>query len=275
MKNKFIPIRSDIIFRIFFADERNLEELTAFLKSVVRLPDEDYEVIEISDPHLLPDFKDGKFAVIDVKIKTKTDKTIHIEIQLQVTAQLRSRIVFYSAKLLSEQMGSGDKYDKVRKVISILITEEKLVPNSDKYHHCFTMRDSDNGVELTDLIEIHTLELIKIPPASDGTQLYDWVSFIAADSEEELAMIAERNPQVGKAVMKYKVLSADERTRDLYERQEKARRDALMFMDDAIMKKQLEIARRLLMRNRPIEEIIEDTGLALEDIETLRNENQI
>jgi hypothetical protein len=38
-------------------------------------------------------------------------------------------------------------------------------------------------------------------------------------------VLAERNPQVGKAVVKLRELSADERARDMYERREKARRD--------------------------------------------------
>ena len=39
---------------------------------------------------------------------------------------------------------------------------------------------------------------------SDG---YDWAKFINVDTEEELSMIAERNPQVAKAVVKLRELS--------------------------------------------------------------------
>jgi len=38
-------------------------------------------------------------------------------------------------------------------------------------------------------------------------------------------MIAERNPQVQRAVVKLRELSSDERARDMYERREKALRD--------------------------------------------------
>jgi len=38
-------------------------------------------------------------------------------------------------------------------------------------------------------------------------------------------MVAEKNPEMRKAVVKLQELSADERARDLYERREKARRD--------------------------------------------------
>ena len=44
-------------------------------------------------------------------------------------------------------------------------------------------------------------------------------------------MTAQRNPQVGKAVVKLRELSADERARDMFERREKSRMDAAMFED--------------------------------------------
>jgi len=273
MKEKiFVPVKSDVIFRLFFADERNLEDLTCFLKSVVKLPDGEYSVIEVSDPHLLREFSGDKQAIVDVKLKTHSGKIIHIEIQLQVTPALQQRIVYYSAKLITEQIGSGDNYEIIKKVISIIITEEDLLPKSGRYHHRFTMYDLDAGVELTDIIEIHTIELEKLPPDTDGTELYDWASFIAASSEEEMAVVAERNPQVGKAVMKFRELSADERTRDLYERREKARRDAAMFTNWEIKKAKIEFAKKLIKRNRPVDEIIEDTGLTLEEVESLFDE---
>ena len=51
---KFLLIKSDVIFRLFFSDERNQEFLIGFLKSVLQLPDDDYNQIEIVDPQLAP-----------------------------------------------------------------------------------------------------------------------------------------------------------------------------------------------------------------------------
>ena len=78
---------------------------------------------------------------------------------------------------------------------------------------------------MADLWEVYTIELGKLPQVADGTELYDWAKFIAADTEEELEMIAQRNPQVGKAIIKLRELSAEKRARDLYERSKKAKRD--------------------------------------------------
>jgi predicted transposase/invertase (TIGR01784 family) len=265
-----LPVKSDLIFRIFFADERNQEDLISLLKAVLNLPEDDYNEIEITDPHLLPEYVDDKYAIIDVKLHTKSRKVIHIEIQLKVTPELKKRIVFYESKLITEQLGAGSNYDAIQNVISIIILDKTLIEGSQRYHHRFAFADLDAGVELTDLVAIHTLELDKLPKAADGTQLYDWASFIAAKSEEELAVIAERNPQIGKAVVKLRALSADERTRDLFERREKARRDEESQRRWARQEGVMDVARKLLARNRPIDEIIEDTGLSRSEIESLR-----
>jgi len=269
---KILPVKSDVIFRLFFADERNEEFLIGFLKSVLRLPEDDYNRIDIADPHLLGEFEGDKLGIIDVKLYTKSGTIIHIEIQLKVTPELKSRIVFYDSKLITEQMDSGDDYEKINKVISIIITEEKLIKNSPGYHHRFTYYDADAGVELTDIIEIHTLELEKLPEGADGTQLYDWARFINAESEEELNMIAERNPEVGKAVVKLRELSADERARDLYERREKERRDIAAQKRWAVKQRVFEIAKKLLAMNMPLDQITTATGLSREEVEGLRTE---
>jgi len=271
MENRaFLPIKSDVVFRLFYADERNQEFLVGLLKSMLRLPEDDYNEIEIADPHLLREFEGDKLAIIDVKLHTRSKKIIHIEIQLEVTSALKKRIAFYEAKLVTEQIGSGDDYDLIKKVISIIITEEELIPDSPRYHHRFTFYDPEARVEFSDIIELHTLELRKLPQGTDGTELYDWAKFIDAETEEELTMLAEKNPQIGKAVVKLRELSADERARDLFERREKARRDMVAREKWAVKKSQFEIARKLLKRNRPIEEIMEDTDLTSEEIESLQ-----
>ena len=50
----FLSPKSDLIFKLLFGDERNIELLTDFLKSVLRLPIDDYDEVTIVDPHLLP-----------------------------------------------------------------------------------------------------------------------------------------------------------------------------------------------------------------------------
>ena len=279
-RRPFLPVKYDVIFRLFFADERNEEELIGLLKSVLKLPEYEYESIEIADPHLLPEYVADKHAVIDVKLRTKSRKVIHIEVQLKVPPSMKSRIIFYDAKLITEQIGSGGKYEELQKVVSIVITDEELIQDSPVYHHRFTFYDPEAGVEFTDIVEIHTIELRKLPPNADGTALYDWAKFIDAETEEELNMVAQRNPEVKKAVVKLRELSADERARDMLERREKGWRDVMDFADGARAEgraegraeAQREAVFIFKKMNHTDDEITEVFNLPLETVKTILTE---
>ena len=84
-------------------------------------------------------------------------------------------------------------------------------------------------------------------------------------------MIAERNPEIGKAVVKLRELSADERARDLYERREKERRDIASQKRWAVKQREFDIARNAMQKNIPIDDIMDITGLTRLEIESLRN----
>ena len=60
MEKKILPITSDIIFKMFFGDKRNVDILTEFLKAVLRIPVEDYDEVIIVDPHLLQEYPKDK-----------------------------------------------------------------------------------------------------------------------------------------------------------------------------------------------------------------------
>jgi len=131
------------------------------------------------------------------------------------------------------------------------------------------MYDRVNNVELTDLVEVHTLELCKITAETDDSRLRYWMEFIKAEGESELEAVANRDPLIQKAVWRLMELSADERTRMLIELREKERMDNESRENWARKQQTIEIAKRLLKRERPMEEIIEDTGLTRAEIESL------
>ena len=111
----------------------------------------------------------------------------------------------------------------LNQAISIIITDYTLITDSPAYHHCFVRYDPVHKVIFSDLTVIHVLELSKIPRQAEDNQLWDWLTFINSTTEEEFTMIAAKNPQVAKAVVKLEVLSKEQEARMLYENREKAR----------------------------------------------------
>ena len=89
--------------------------------------------------------------------------------------------------------GEGDQYDKIKRVISIIITDHPLIKRSEKYHHHFGLYDIDSKILLTDVLEIHTLELPKARKVFDSAEaqndhLLNWMKFFDIKTEEELKM---------------------------------------------------------------------------------------
>ena len=277
MEDGLLSPRSDLVFKLIFGDQRNVDILTAFLKSVLDLPEDEYDRLTIVDPHLKPDFNGDKSGILDIKIHTKSGKIIEAEMQISNIPQMRERIVFYAAKMITEQIGKGGKYNVIKRVISIVITDYRLIPENERYHNRYRLVDPDTGSQFTDLLEVDVLELPKLP-GDDNTELWEWMMFLKSERKEDLSMLEKRNPQIRKAVAVLKELSQDERTRLLYEEREKAWRDEASRIDGAIQEgrqegrqeNKLENARNFLLLGIPIETIAKGTGLSVEEIRKLQ-----
>lgn len=271
MNRIILPVKRDVVFKIFFADERNIEFLTDFLKSALTIPTEEYDEVLIVDPHLIREHPTDKLGIIDVKLKTVSGKTIHVEIQVAPLPQMRERIAYYDAKMITEQIGKNERYKDIKQVISIVITEDEFIQNSPNYHHRFTMYDSINRIELTDIVEVHTLELCKIQAAADDSRLCYWMEFIKAEGEIELEAVAQRDPLIKKAVARLMELSADEKTRFLYEAREKERMDMESREEDARAEGVMSVAKNMITDGEPVEKIMRYTNLSRTEVEALRD----
>jgi predicted transposase/invertase (TIGR01784 family) len=281
--------KSDFVFKLVFGDQRNVDVLAAFLQAVLDIPPEDYDTLTIIDPNVKREALGDKAGVLDVKLKTKSGKIIDVEIQVDSYLPLRERIVYYVSKMVTEQIGKGQKYDVIKRVISVVITDFAVIDGSPGYHHTFRLYDARHNIELTDLVEIHTLELPKLPMQQDGSELWSWLKLFDTQKEEDLTMLAEQKPMLRKVVGILQELSQDERARLLYEQQEKWRMDYESSMSNAtriglqrgreegrqegleegLEKGRREMAKKMKADGLSVSMIATYTNLSAEEIETL------
>ena len=235
MKEKILSPKSDFIFKLIFGNDNNKDVLASFLQSILDLPDGEYTHLTIVDPHLQRKTVNDKLGILDVKIHTTTGKVIDVEIQvLSNFPQMRERILFYSSKMITEQIQSGDGYEKIKRVICIVITNYPLIRENEAYHNRYFLYDKKTGSQFSDILEINTLELPKLPDITDDSGLWDWMQFLRTEREEDYTMLAKKNPKIKKAFHALIELSQDEETRMMYESREKARRDEHARMQAAI-----------------------------------------
>ncbi|MCL2875661.1 MAG: Rpn family recombination-promoting nuclease/putative transposase [Betaproteobacteria bacterium] len=299
---------NDAMFKRIFGDRHNTRHLVSLLRAILDLPPEDYAEVSIDNPFLAREHPGDKLGILDIKVRTPTGKVIDIEIQLCNHGAIRERVVFYLARMVTGQVGASDGYWKIKRSICIFILDFNLVPEGAIFHNQYSLRDHA-GAQFTDLMEVVTLELPKLPGKPDGTALWDWMRFVGARDKEVLEMLAEKNPEVKEAVDKLQDLNADKQARLEAESREKLRRDIAHYKLDAmnqglaegrakgltegLAKGQAEgraegraegkaegkaegwteashtIARNALRRNMPAEEVMALTGLSKEEIQSL------
>jgi len=113
----------------------------------------------------------------------------------------------------------------------------------------------------------------KLPEVSDGTDLYDWLEFIKANNEEELKVLANKAPQMKDPIDRLLELNQDSNARTLYDAREKQRRDIRSRERKAKreggQEKAIDIAKKMLEANLPIEQISLITGLTIKEIKRL------
>jgi predicted transposase/invertase (TIGR01784 family) len=98
-----------------------------------------------------------------------------------------------------------------------------------------------------------------------------WLSLFKAETEEELEKIREMEvPVMSQAINAYYTITASSEFREMERLRAKARHDEAQALHNAKMERNIEIARNLIRRNRPIDEIVEDTGLTHEEVENLK-----
>lgn len=138
---------------------------------------------------------------------------------------------------------------------------------------------------LTDKIEIDIIELKKAERAYNRNKQdkkSQWMMFMNNPEDEEVDKIMEKNEAIKKAKIEVVKMSQDEKIRKLAELREKAIRDEKSCYNTGLheginkgieqgeKQAKIEIAKQLLNRNMPIEEIAEITALAIEEIEKLK-----
>jgi predicted transposase/invertase (TIGR01784 family) len=263
----------DFAFKLLFGDERSKNILTDFLKAAIpELAEEEFEELTIVDPHLKREFIDDKLEILDVKLRTARGKSIDIDIQISDIPEMRSRITYYLANMITEQIGRGGHYSDLKQAISIVITDYDFIPETSRCHTAYRMLETEEHFPFNDLMEIHALNLERLPAEGEG-KLLDWLRFFKAETEEEFKMLAEKNPMIQEAYCKLQAMSEDEANRMIYEARLKAQRDEYSRIQGARQEgrkeERKEVARALKVFGDPVEKIAQVTGLSIDEISAL------
>ena len=200
-----------------------------FVSDVTGIPVEEIKSIRIVNPFLWRRRRNAKLGILDLQLELNNNTRINIEMQVKYFARWDRRNLFYLAKMFTEDLKSGEKYDRLKKCICISILDFNLTGRPE-YHSVYRLRD-EKGYEFSDLFEIHTIELKKKLNGEDRVD--DWIRLFNAKTEEELDMIKTSNPGIREAMKELRVMSLGKRLRLIHEEHLKEIRDRHMIEDEA------------------------------------------
>ena len=184
------------------------------------------------------------------------------------------RSLFYWSRLFSGQLQSGIPYQKLERTVCINLLSFDLLETAE-YHSCYVLKERERNEPLSDLLEIHFIELDKIKDIHHAdeikTQLEAWLEFIKHPESQVSYELARQDETIREAKDELLVLSCNEKYRLYYEARLKALLDETSRLQTARdegleqgiqegleqgkMQRDLEIAKNLL-------DVLDDTTIA-------------
>ena len=268
---------NDFIFKKVFGEKGNEDILISFINAVLkRTKKEKIVELEIIDnKQLTKELILDKTGIIDVRAKTSNGENIDIEVQLTDQGNMDKRTLFYWGKMYLENIKQGQDYTSLEKVITINILDFEFL-GTETYQSSFHLwEDIEKDYMLTDVVEIHFLELPKFRKKKDKdyreNDIERWLMFLEkVISETTLKELISLDTAIEKAEQKIEYLSSDEEAMRIYYERERSLHERANMISSAeargVEKGKLEIAKNLLDMKISIEQIVLATGLTEEEI---------
>ena len=286
---------SDIFIRYLFGSEGNEDIALDFINDVLQhsgFPK--IKTVKILNPFNLSDFSGGKESILDIRVTDEQGKQYDIEVQSYGNEIYKHRSLYYWAKVYVSQIKEGDRFSKLKPVISINILNFTLIEEHKDYHNWFYLtKNNDPELILTDHLYIHFIELSKLREdyPSELNDLLKWLYFLrdAGKEDTDMKILIKNDDTLEKANKVYDYFTKDESLRRLYDMRIEAERKYLSDIEEAQKKgreegikegkregikegkreNKIEIAKRMKEDNIPINEISKYTGLSEEQISRL------
>jgi len=179
----FADPKHDLAFKKIFGDENHKEILISFLNSILDFKG-NKEIIDLSlkNPYQLPDIKELKETILDIKAKNKDNEEFIVEMQKKDLGAFEKRSLYYTSKAYVQQLPSGKKkkdYNKLKKVYYIAIVDFIIFENKNYISRHLIINQETTKQDLKDF-EFTFVELPKFNKRLNElkTIAEKWIYFI-------------------------------------------------------------------------------------------------
>ncbi|MFG0254378.1 MAG: Rpn family recombination-promoting nuclease/putative transposase [Rhodopirellula sp. JB053] len=220
----------DFAFKKIFGSPQNSAALIGLLNAILALQ-KPIVAVEILNPFSYQEFSESKLIVLDVRCQDSAGRWLNVEMQVSVYAGLIERLVYYACSMYVDQLSQGGNYALAAPSISICLLNRILFKETHQSHHRFQMVDRESGREISNAIEVHTVELTKYAldehSISGASKLERWAFLLLFAQDYEADTLRRLLPGIEfeTAITTIETISAKTEDKQMYDQREKAQRD--------------------------------------------------
>ena len=275
---RFVDIKNDVAFRKIFGNKKKTKCLISFLNAVLGLEGSNRVAqVTIIDPFLLPRIKGEKASIIDVRATDQKGRQFIVEMQVADKDSFDKRVQYYTSKNYSLQILQGEDYPLLNPTYFVGILNFPFGKNPF-YHTKHLIVDEDTGENLLKDIKFAFIQLTKFKKKEKElvTMIDKWTYFIK--NAKKLEVIPENTDDEGlnEAYSEADKHNWSKEALLAYDnagmREQDARGEKSKAISNAVHDRNIEIARKLLIKELDVDLVAETMGLSIEEVQEIADE---
>ena len=280
MSKGLLDPKVDFVFKNIFGSPNHPEILISFLNATLK-PKKKIVSVDIKKTDIEKQYIEDKYSRLDVKATTSNDEIINIEIQLKNENNMVKRSLYYLSKMYEEQLNEKEDYSKLARTVCINILNFKYL-KTDNFHTGYRFKEIESNEELTDIMEVHFIEIPKLKDSSDEKDmLVAWTEFLKDPESEKVRGLELSVEEIRQAKDELIRMSNDKKQRELYDMRANSLRDKISELNAAERKgiekgkeegrkeEKIKIARNMKLSGLDTDTIANITNLSPDEIDKL------
>ena len=275
VKKEKLIMRDSVVKKLFTSTEEGREYLRIVICKVLDIPAENFEIDIIH-----PDIGTNVNVVnsqADI-VAQNNEIIVNVEINSNISPSRRIKNDMYICHLLLKQVRSSKDYLKKLKKVHQICLNSYDIAGDDRFVVVSKVLDVKTRKELHPFFEIHDINLAKLQNldytniGEDKESLEYLLYILICNDKDNIDSMYNGDELMAKMVNVVHSMTDDFDKRYYYDEEEIKRLEFDAGVEQGIEQEKLKTAKAMLKKNYDISNISEITGLAIEDIQKLKEE---
>ena len=185
--NRYLDPRNDLAFKKIFGVEKHKHILIDFLNDVLHRDGKDLiTIVELLNPSQNPEVSGYKESIVDVLCTDQHGVQYIVEMQVAKVGGFEKRAQYYASKAYINQMKKGGRYEDLKEVIFLAITDFIMFSDKPDYvseHVILDRKTKENDLKNFSFTFIELPKFTKDNITELKTDIEKWCYFFKHASE--------------------------------------------------------------------------------------------